>query len=135
MIRAVACAALVGAALVPCARADDAALLAAVQQRLPRIEAVQGVQARYDAARDVELALGQAAPVSGRCRTLWRASLAYARGWIEVAEGIDRPRPALYASGNRRIGQASRTLDRIGRTCRPSQRQPAPPPVPRASRS
>jgi beta-lactamase class A len=130
VIRAVACAALAAAALVPSARADDAALLAAVQQQLPRIEAAEGVQGRYDAARELELALGQAAPVSGRCTALWRASLAYARGWVEVAEGIDRPRPALYASGNRRVRQASRALDRIGRTCRPGREQPAQPPVP-----
>jgi beta-lactamase class A len=130
VIRAVACAALVAAALVPCARADDADLLAAVEQQLPRIAAVQGVQARYDAAREVEDAVGQAAPVSGRCHSLWRAALAYARGWVEIAEGIDRPRPALYAAGNRRVRQASRALDRMGRTCRPGKEPPAERPVP-----
>jgi Beta-lactamase enzyme family len=118
VIRAVACAVLVAAALVSVARADDAELLAAVEQQLPRIETVRGVQARYDAARELELALGEAEPVSGRCRSLARAALAYARGWVEIAEGIDRPRPALYAAGNRRVRQASRTLDRLGRTCR-----------------
>jgi hypothetical protein len=119
VIRALACAALVVAAHAPAARADDARLLRAVRIELPRIEAVAGVQARYEAARELEYALGRAEPVSVRCLPLRQAALAYARGWVEIAEGIDRPRPALYAEGDRRVAQATRRLNALRRTCRP----------------
>jgi Beta-lactamase enzyme family len=113
-----ACAALVAAALAPAARADDTELLRAVRERLPAVERVTVVQSQYEAARELELAVERAEPVSARCTQLHRAALAYARGWVEVAEGIDRLRPALRTTGDMRVYRARRTLDRLGRTCR-----------------
>src|SRR4029453_17707587 len=43
--------------------------------QLPRSERRRGVQARYDAARELNPARGGAEPVSGRCRSLARAAL------------------------------------------------------------
>ena len=125
---AVASAALVAAGLVPDARAADAQLLRAVQLELPRAERAVGVQSQYDTARDLELALGAALPVSRGCEQLRRAALAFARGRIESAEGIDRLRDALVETGDRRARQARTRLARLGRTCRggkPARRAPS----------
>lgn len=129
MRRAVAGAALLAAALAPAAHAGDADLLRAVARDLPRAERADGVQAQYDTARMLELALGRALPVSARCEPLRRATLAFARGRIEGAEGIDRGREALVISGDRRARQARNRLATLGRTCAVG-RPVAQPPVP-----
>jgi beta-lactamase class A len=115
---AAATAALAAAGLAPDAQAGDAQLLRAVQRELPRAERASGVQEQYDTARDLELALGAALPVSRGCEQLRRAALAFARGRIEGAEGIDRLRGALVETGDRRARQARTRLAKLGRTCR-----------------
>jgi hypothetical protein len=126
-VAALAAAALAAAGLAPEARAGDAALLRAVQRELPRAERAAGAQAQYDSARELELALGAAQPVSNGCERLRRAALAFARGRIESAEGIDRLRDSLVASGDRRARQARAQLARLGRTCRVgTARRPSP---------
>jgi len=115
---AVATAALAVAGLAPEARAGDAQLLRAVQRELPRAERAASVQEQYDSARDLELALDTALPVSRGCEQLRRAALAFARGRIEGAEGIDRLRDALVETGDNRARQARTRLARLRRTCR-----------------
>ena len=132
---AVAATALAAAGWAPEARAGDAELLRAVQRELPRAERASGVQAQYDSARDLEVAVGAAEPVSHGCESLRRATLAFARGRIEVAEGVDRLRDALVATGDGRAKQARSRLARLGRTCRvgtPSRRDPATELTPRS---
>jgi beta-lactamase class A len=115
------------AALVaaPAGRADDAELRRTVRTALPAAERAENVQEQYDRARELELALDQALPVSPGCRALHRAALAFARGRIETAEGIDRLREALVVTGDRRARQARMRLAALDRTCRPGQPSPA----------
>jgi beta-lactamase family protein len=115
---AVVAAALAAAGPAPAARAGDVQLLRAVRGELPRAERAAAVQEQYDSARDLELALGRALPVSPGCERLRQAALAFARGRIESAEGIDRLRDALVATGDRRARRARTQLARLGRTCR-----------------
>ena len=115
---------------VPAARADDGAVLRAVRTQLPAAERAELVQMQYDTARELERALGPAATVSARCRALHRAALAFARGRIEAAEGVDRLRQSLVDTGDRRARQARARLAELERTCRPGTPPPIKPPVP-----
>ena len=112
----------------PAAAGDDD-LLRVVENELPMAERASAPQVQYETARQLELALTRAMPVSGACRELHRAALAFARGRIESAEGIDRLREALVATGDRRARQARARLAQLDRTCRPG-RPPVAPPLP-----
>lgn len=122
--------ALAALAAAPAAGAGDRELLRIVRTQLPAAERAPVVQLQYETARDLELALDRAAPVSASCRALHRAALAFARGRIETAEGIDRLRDALVITGDRRARQARSRLAQLDRTCTPGQPPVRRPTVP-----
>jgi beta-lactamase family protein len=101
--RAAACGALVALALAPAASADDAALLRAKARFLPAAlraydRSPDGLQARYEAGRELEEAVRAARRVSRGCLPLARQLLALARAQALAAEAYDhrplKPAPA-----------------------------------------
>jgi hypothetical protein len=84
-----------GLVLVSSASAGDSALLAVKARYLPPAQRAfppgpDGLQARYDAGRDLEEAL-RGLRVSTGCRGLRRALVAFARAQIATAEAADFP--------------------------------------------
>jgi beta-lactamase class A len=67
------------------------------------------VQARYEAARDVEDQLVRHVP-SARCRSAYRALRNAARAHVTATEGVDRLLPAMRARGERAVRTARRRL-------------------------
>ena len=113
-------------ALAPVAEARDAALTAASDRLVPRVDRLaaaaadqspSAAQALYDGARDLEEAARGAAPVSGECRPLMSSVLAYARGRVKEAEGVDRPSAAIVAHGRRAAARAAARIRAARRSC------------------
>jgi hypothetical protein len=138
-MRACLCAAIFLAALAGRAPAGDPALVHVVQVRVPGAERAarlahacglcpDGVQAQYDAARTLEEAV-RGMRVGAGCQALLRATLTYARGLVEEAEGVDRPLAEVRRDGARRARLGLRRLDALGRSCTPGRAQPHRPPV------
>jgi beta-lactamase class A len=99
-------------ALVPGAAGADGLAQARAAVALARTP--EGMQARYDAGRRLEVALYAA-------RRGCRAELALARGLVRWAEGYDRPSRALETSGQR---LARKALADLSKPCRPSRLAP-----------
>jgi beta-lactamase class A len=114
-------------ALVPTAAAADPLAQARAAVGFPR--SPEGMQARYDAGRRLEVALYAA-------RRGCAAELALARGLVRWAEGYDRPSRGLETAGRK---QAMTALDRLPKPCNSSRlaprmrRLPPVPPVVRAA--
>jgi beta-lactamase class A len=90
------------------ADAGDRGVLRTATTLLPRVEAASrgaaggsggadAVQRQYDAARDLQAALGAAVPASPACAPLAEALAAYAAAQVAAAEGFDRLRQAATA--------------------------------------
>jgi hypothetical protein len=134
-VRSLALAALAALVAPSGALAGDATLLRALRDRLPAAVAADragvaspdAAQSQYDAARSLEEAARRAGPVSRGCARLLRATLTYARGLIQEAEGIDRLSPRLGARGRRRASLALDGLESLGRLCSVGRPRPAPP--------
>src|SRR5215218_1607011 len=101
------------AAATPAAASFDRALDAALRAvSLPRTS--EGMQARYDAGRDLEYAVYAA----GRgCASSLGQALTLGRGLVRWAEGYDRPRGILEGVGRQQATFAAR---RVRRGCRPA---------------
>jgi hypothetical protein len=108
-------------------RGDDS-VRAAIRTFLPRAESAAAVanggrggptavQAQYNAARDLETALLIAPRISVGCRKAYEAALAYARGEITAAEGVDRLAPAQIDQGTRSAAGALGVLRTSRNTC------------------
>jgi beta-lactamase class A len=67
------------------------------------------VQARYEAAREVEDQLARHV-ASARCRSAYRALRSAARAHVTATEGVDRLLPAMRARGERAVRSARRRL-------------------------
>jgi beta-lactamase class A len=67
------------------------------------------VQARYEAAREVEDRLAGYVP-SARCRAAYRALRSAARAHVTATEGVDRLFPTMRARGERAVGTTRRRL-------------------------
>jgi Beta-lactamase enzyme family len=118
-----ATAALVAAlVLVPTAWAGDRGLLAAKARYLPAAERhfrgdADGLQARYDAARDLEEAVKAQPARSASCRRLRSVLLHFAHAQIAIAEASDYPvhrgrpysLPRVPAACSPAAGRAART--------------------------
>jgi hypothetical protein len=74
------------------------------------------VQARYEAAREVEDQLARHVP-SPRCRSAYRAVRSAARAHVTATEGVDRLFPAMRARGERAAEIARRRLARVLPRC------------------
>lgn len=115
----------------PAATASDGELLSALGDEfiaardagdaaLAGLAGADAVQRQYDAARDLQEALRDAAPVSRSCRPLLDAATLYGRAQVMQAEGFDRRASRLAARGRELARDA---LARVGRTrpgCRPA---------------
>jgi beta-lactamase class A len=118
-------AALTAGALAPAAGAADAALVSALRTGYPAAEIAaqrasgsEGVQAAYDAARDLQEALRRSAPVSRPCRALLAGLTRYASGRVLQMEGVDRPSPADGAAGARAAARARVMIRATTPACR-----------------
>lgn len=100
-------------ALAPTALGGDRELLQAKERYLPFAQqpfgsGPDGLQARYDAGRDLVEAVGRAGGVSDGCARLARQLLAYGRAQIGIAEAEDYP-----------VKRAKPPLPRVTARCRP----------------
>jgi hypothetical protein len=117
--------ALIAALVAPAvAQADDRELLAAKHRFLPAVQAryastADGLQARYDAGRDLVEAVRAAGSYSLGCTRLRSQLLAAGSAQILNAEAFDRP-----------VRTATVPVPRVTATCRPGAARvvPAPPP-------
>jgi beta-lactamase class A len=112
-------------AAAPAATARDADLVRAHRSLLPAAEAAaaratgpEGVQAAYDAARDLQEAVRRSAPVSRPCRALLSALGRYAAGRVRQMEGVDRPSAGDRVAGRRGAEAARARLAGAARACR-----------------
>ncbi len=107
---------------VPAAAAGaDAALLRARDRAYPAAETAaarastpDGVQAAYDAARDLQEAVRAVGVPSAACIPLRGALARYAVGRVLQMEGYDRPSAADWTRGARRAQQARARLRALG---------------------
>jgi beta-lactamase class A len=93
---------------------------------LPRTS--EGMQARYDAGRDLEIAVGVSGYALPRCKAT--AALSLGRGLVRQAEGFDRPLLRLEGAGRRQSATAVQELLRCRTHDTQSfalQRPPSPP--------
>jgi beta-lactamase class A len=118
-----------GAVGVPAAApfADDQ-LAVALEQLLPAVRHAvraaaggrggpEAVQAQYNAARDLELAIAAARPLTQGCVPLSRAAEGYARAAITEAEGLDRISGPIALRGARAFERWSVRLDALPASC------------------
>jgi len=84
------------------------------------------VQRQYDTARELEMALDRAQPVSASCRPLLRALRSYSDAQIAQAEGFDRRDPNLAARGRELARRAEERVNRTRRSCRPAEPEARP---------
>ncbi len=112
-------------ALAPVAICRDAALVRAHRAGYPAAELAaarasgsDGVQAAYDAARDLQEALHRSADVSRPCRPLRTALSRYAAGRVLQMEGVNRPSPSDVERGRRAAARAHGAVRRAAPDCR-----------------
>src|SRR4051812_851415 len=114
-MRALAAIGLIGLAFAPPAGAGNAALVRAVDARLPAVRDTQedarsheghAVQRQYDAARDLAEAVRGAGRVATGCRALTAAANALAAAEIDQAQGVDALAPGQVRAGVRAAGRA-----------------------------
>ncbi|WP_217912752.1 serine hydrolase [Miltoncostaea marina] len=117
-------AAICAGALPATAVAGDRALLRAHGALYPRMEHAaaraagpEGVQAMYDAARDLQEAARRAGRPGGACAPLARALARAAASRVLQAEGVDRPSPGDVRAGRRAAARAGAGLAAQARAC------------------
>lgn len=107
---------------------SDYGLQRILQSVVPHVEQVgraaynghgspDAIQAQYDAARDLQVALEALSPVTKGCLPALTAARHLAQGEIREAEGVDRPSPKELNQGIGEVSVATRQLDRMGDSC------------------